>query len=141
MIVADGKRVSIEYTLRFEDEAVIESNVGQEPLEYIQGSHEIVPGVEEALAGVAVGTSQRVTVLPEKGYGLMDPEAFEEVDKQQLPEGVVYHVGAQLVARDEIGNERPLRIHEVREHTVILDLNHPLAGKTLIFDIKVLAIA
>jgi FKBP-type peptidyl-prolyl cis-trans isomerase SlyD len=139
MTVQDGKRVSIEYTLRLEDQSVVESNVGEEPLQFTQGAHEIIPGLEDALAGLTVGDTHQVTVAPEEAYGPIHPDGFQEVDKQQVPEDA-WKVGAQLIARDEVGNERPLRVHEVRDNTIIVDLNHPLAGKTLIFDVKVLAV-
>jgi len=139
MAVQDGKLVSIEYTLRLEDQSVVESNVGQEPLQYMHGAHEIIPGLERELAGLEVGATRHVTVLPEDAYGLIDPENFHEIEKEHVPEGA-WKVGAQLVATDRGGNERRLRVHEVRDHTIVLDLNHPLAGKTLVFDVKVLAI-
>jgi FKBP-type peptidyl-prolyl cis-trans isomerase SlyD len=138
MSVEDGKLVSIEYTLRLDDQSVVESNVGQEPLQYTQGSHEIIPGLEQALAGLNVGDTRQVTVSAEDAYGPVDPEGFHEVDKQVVPEGV--QVGAILVATDPGGEERHLRVHEVRENSIIVDMNHPLAGKTLVFDVKVLAV-
>ncbi len=139
MKVEDGKRVSVEYTLRLDDQSVVESNVGKPPLQYTHGSHEIIPGLEQALSGLAVGDAQQVNVAPEDAYGPVNPEAFHEIDKSRVPEGA-HKVGAQLVARDQEGHERRLRVHEVRDETVVVDLNHPLAGKTLIFDVKVLAV-
>jgi FKBP-type peptidyl-prolyl cis-trans isomerase SlyD len=139
MKIEDGRRVSVEYTLRLEDESVVESNVGKKPLQYTHGAHEIIPGLEQALGGLAVGDAQQVTVAPEDAYGPVDPQAFHEIDKGRVPEGA-HKVGAQLVARDQEGHERHLRVHEVRDNTVVIDVNHPLAGKTLVFDVKVLAI-
>jgi len=139
MRVQDGKLVSIEYTLRLQDEGLVESNVGEAPLQYTHGASEIIPGLEEALNDLGVGEARQVTVPPEKAYGLVDPDAFEEVEKQHVPQGA-WHVGAMLVARDPEGQERHLRVHEVLDDTVIVDFNHPLAGKTLVFDVKVLAV-
>jgi FKBP-type peptidyl-prolyl cis-trans isomerase SlyD len=137
--IENGKHVSIEYTLRLEDQSVVESNVGQEPLEYTHGAQEIIPGLEAGLAGLSAGQTQRVTVAPDDAYGPIHEDAFHEIDKQHVPEGA-WHAGAQLVARDQEGRERPLRVHEVRDNTVVIDANHPLAGKTLIFDVTVLAV-
>jgi FKBP-type peptidyl-prolyl cis-trans isomerase SlyD len=139
MTVQDGKRVSLEYTLRLEDRSVVESNVGRAALHYTHGASEIIPGLEEQLSGLAVGASKSITVPAEHAYGPLDPEGFHEVDKQQVPEEA-WQAGAQLVTHDHSGQERHLRVHEVRANTVVLDINHPLAGKTLVFDIKVLAI-
>jgi FKBP-type peptidyl-prolyl cis-trans isomerase SlyD len=139
MTVQDGKLVSIEYTLRLDDLSVVETNAGEAPLQYTQGAHEIFPGLEQALTGLDVGDSRRVTVPPEEGYGPVDPAGFHEVEKRLVPEEA-WEVGAILLAKDRTGEERPLRVHEVREQTVVVDLNHPLAGKTLIFDVKVLSV-
>jgi FKBP-type peptidyl-prolyl cis-trans isomerase 2 len=139
MGVQDGKRVSLEYTLRLDDETLIESNVGKHAFEYTQGKHEVVPGLESGLAGLEVGDSKRVTVPPEQGYGPIDPASFKEVDKDIVPADA-RNVGAQLKARGQQGRERSVRVHEVRENTVVIDGNHPLAGKTLVFDVKVLAV-
>jgi FKBP-type peptidyl-prolyl cis-trans isomerase SlyD len=139
MSVQDGSLVSLEYTLRLDDLSVVESNVGQEPLQYTQGADQIIPGLERGLAGLAAGDSRRVTVQPEEAYGPVDPDGFQEVEKQLVPQNA-WTVGSRLVATDRDGHERQLRVHEVREHTVIVDMNHPLAGKTLVFDVKVLAL-
>jgi FKBP-type peptidyl-prolyl cis-trans isomerase SlyD len=139
MTVEDGKLVSIEYTLRLDDMSVVETNAGDEPLRYTQGAHEVLPGLEQALTGLNVGDTRRVTVPPEEAYGPVDPKGFHEVEKHLVPESG-REVGAVLLAKDRNGGERPLRVHEVREQTVVVDLNHPLAGKTLIFDVKVLSI-
>ena len=139
MAIEDGSHVSIEYTLRLDDQSLVESNVGQEPLQYTHGANEIIPGLEAALAGLTVGDARQVTVGPEDAYGPVHPDGFHEVEKRRVPEGA-WKVGAILTARDQTGQERPLRVHEVREGTVIVDLNHPLAGKTLVFDVKVLAV-
>jgi FKBP-type peptidyl-prolyl cis-trans isomerase SlyD len=139
MKIEDGRRVSLEYTLRLDDQSVVETNVGKSPLQYTHGSNEIIPGLEQALSGLAVGDAQQVNVAPEDAYGPVKPEAFHEIEKGRVPEDA-HRVGAYLVARDREGHERRLRVHEVRDNTVVVDFNHPLAGKTLIFDVKVVAV-
>jgi FKBP-type peptidyl-prolyl cis-trans isomerase SlyD len=139
MSVQDGKLVSIEYTLRLDDMSVVETNAGEKPLQYTQGAHEVLPGLEQALTGLDVGDTRRVTVPAEQGYGPVDPNGFHEVEKHLVPEGA-REVGTVLLAKGRNGEERCLRVHEVREQTVVVDLNHPLAGKTLIFDVKVLSV-
>src|SRR5215510_1449973 len=136
-VVKDGTVVSLEYTLSGEDGKTIESNKGKDPLKYTQGSHQIVPGLEKELAGMKMGEEKRVKVMPEEGYGPVDPKGFQEFPKEKIPtEGL--KVGAVLMARGPQGQQIPVRVHEIKEKTVVLDLNHPMAGKTLVFDVKVL---
>jgi len=138
-VVEDGRRVSIEFTLSFDDGTEPETNVGAEPIVFQQGAHQILPALETALAGMKVSESRKVTLDPGKGYGERDPSLLQEVDAAQIPEGARV-AGAQLTAEDAEGNQRLVRVHEVRADKVVVDLNHPLAGKTLHFDVKILKI-
>ncbi|MFZ1804344.1 MAG: peptidylprolyl isomerase [Nitrospira sp.] len=140
MTVSSGKRVSLEYTLKLDDQSVVDSNVGGEPLKVTQGKHELVPGLEKALEGMAVGEKKNVTVAPTEAYGTVDPKAFQEVDKKLLPPDTA-KVGTQLEGTTADGRKVFPRISEVKNETVVLDFNHPLAGKTLHFDVKVLEVA
>jgi FKBP-type peptidyl-prolyl cis-trans isomerase SlyD len=135
--VSDGKQVSLEYTLTLDKKTVLESNVGKEPMTYTQGAHEIVPGLEKAMEGLAIGDKKHVEVKPADGYGEVDPKAFQEVKKSQVPEQA-WKVGTQLEAKSPDGQSMFPRVAEVKPDTIVLDFNHPLAGKTLFFDIKVL---
>jgi FKBP-type peptidyl-prolyl cis-trans isomerase SlyD len=137
--VSPGMRVSVEYTLRLEDKTVVETSVGSEPFTYVHGMQPIIPGLEKALAGMKVGESKQVTVPPEEGYGVVNQEAFVEVEKARLPSDA-HHVGAQLQGQDPNGRVVRARVVETKDNTVVLDFNHPLAGKTLYFDVKVLNI-
>jgi FKBP-type peptidyl-prolyl cis-trans isomerase SlyD len=136
-VVKDGSVVSLEYTLLGEDGKTIESNKGKEPLKYVQGSHQIVPGLEKGLEGMKAGEEKRVKVKPEEGYGPVDPKGFQEFPKDKIPSEAL-KVGTMLMASGPRGQQVPVRVHEIKEKTVVLDLNHPMAGKTLVFDIKVL---
>jgi FKBP-type peptidyl-prolyl cis-trans isomerase SlyD len=117
----------------------VESNVGRAAMTYTQGAHEIVPGLEKALEGLAVGDKKRVEVRPADGYGDVDPKAFQEVKKSQIPEQA-WKVGTVLEAKSPDGQSMYPRVAEVKSDTVILDFNHPMAGKTLIYEIKILDI-
>ncbi len=139
MTVSSGTRVSIEYTLRLEDKAVIDTNVGSEPLTYVQGSDQIVPGLQKGLEGMRIGESKQVTIKPEEGYGAVNPKDFVEVKNEQVPQDALT-VGAQLEGRDDSGRPFYARVVEVKKQTVVLDFNHPLAGKTLFFEVKILDI-
>jgi FKBP-type peptidyl-prolyl cis-trans isomerase SlyD len=122
-----------------EDKSVFDTNVGAEPLTYVQGSRQIVPGLEKAMEGMKVGESKQVTVQPEEGYGTVRQEAFLEIEKDKLPPEA-QQVGAQVQGRVESGQIVRARVVEVKDTTVRLDFNHPLAGKTLYFEVKVLNI-
>ncbi len=139
MVVEDGKSVSIEYTLTLDDGSTADSNVGGEPLVYTQGGGEILPGLESALLGMRVTEVKQVKLDAEQAYGPVDPNAYQKVETTVIPEDARY-VGAQLLAEDAAGRQRPVRVHEVTDEQVTLDLNHPLAGRNLIFDVKVLEI-
>lgn len=139
VVIEDGRKVSLEYTLTLDDGTQADSNVGGEPLVYQQGAEQILPALEDELAGMAVNESKQVTLPPEKGYGEVNPELRQSVDADVIPEEA-RHAGAQLVSEDREGHRRLIRVHEVKDDKIVLDLNHPLAGQTLHFDVKVLAI-
>lgn len=137
--IVDGSKVELEYTLIDSDGNDVGSNKGGEPLFFIQGRQEIIPGLEKALYGMRAGEEKKVTVKPAEAYGEVDPNAVEEVPKEQFPDETLT-VGMDVVTLDERGERRTVRIKQLREETVVLDLNHPLAGKTLVFDVKVLSV-
>src|SRR5262249_50777387 len=137
--VTEGKNVSLEYTLTLDDKSVVESNVGKQPLTYTHGTQQIIPGLEKALEGLAVGDTKEVTVAPADAYGEKDPEALQEVQKQLIPPDALV-VGARLQGKAPDGHMVYPRVAEIKDDTVVLDFNHPLAGKTLHFDVKILDI-
>jgi FKBP-type peptidyl-prolyl cis-trans isomerase 2 len=138
-VVEDGKSVSVEYTLTLDDGTKVESNVGGEPLVYTQGSPEVLPALQAALAGMKVDESRRIDLKVEQAYGQVNPQLFQEVAVEMVPADA-REPGTLLMGQDDAGNQRPVRVHEVKADRIVLDLNHPLAGKALHFDVKVLAI-
>ena len=139
LTVSDGKVVSIEYTLMLEDKSVTDSNVGSEPLNYVHGSQDIIPGLELALAGMKVGESKHVVVKPENGYGPVDQEKFLEISKDKIPPDAL-KVGTPLQGKNASGTIVNAWVAEVKDDKVILNFNHRLAGQTLYFDVKVVDI-
>lgn len=139
LVVSKGKHVSLEYTLKLSDKEVVESNVGGEPMTYVHGAEEIVPGLEKALEGMSVGEKKHVAVKPADAYGEVDQKAIQEVKKSQVPEHA-WKVGAELEAKGPEGHSLFPHVTEVKADSVVLDFNHPLAGKTLYFDVKILDI-
>jgi FKBP-type peptidyl-prolyl cis-trans isomerase 2 len=138
-MITDGSRVSIEYTLTIDDGTVADSNVGEDPLVYEQGQREILPALERALLGLAVGDTAKVTLGPDDGYGLVDDALFETVPASVVPENG-RHVGTYLVAQAKTGERRQVRVHEVNGDEIVIDLNHPLAGQTLHFAVRILSV-
>ena len=140
MTVSNGKQVTLEYTLQLDDQSVVDTNVGGKPLKVTQGSHQIIPGVEKQIEGMAPGEKKKFSVAPTEGYGTVDPKAFQEIDKKMVPADA-QKVGMQLEGTTAEGRKVFPRISAVKNDTVVLDFNHPLAGKTLYFDVKVLDVA
>ena len=134
--VQEGSVVTLEYTLSDNSGTLIESTSGKEPLTYIHGAGQIVPGLERELNGLKVGDERKVQVRPEEGYGLPDDKAFQELPKDKVPPEA-QKVGAMLMTQSPDGRMIPIRVHKVTDTTVVVDFNHPLAGKTLHFDIKI----
>jgi FKBP-type peptidyl-prolyl cis-trans isomerase 2 len=139
LVIEDGRKVSIEYTLKLDDGTKADSNVGDEPLIYQQGAQQILPALEQELAGLHVNDTKEVTLPPEQGYGQPDPKFRQEVDAELIPEEARTE-GTTLVSRDPAGNRRIVRVDKVLEDHIVLDLNHPLAGETLHYEVKVLEI-
>ncbi len=137
--IENGSTVQLEYTLTDDGGKVLDSNKGGTPLTYTQGQQQIIPGLEKSLNGMRAGEEKKVTVKPAEGYGDVDPNAITEVPKERIPADALT-VGKELVAQSQSGGRRVVRIKEIKEKTVIIDLNHPLAGKTLLFDVKVLGV-
>jgi FKBP-type peptidyl-prolyl cis-trans isomerase SlyD len=134
--IQEGSLVSIEYTLTDDDGKVIDTNVGKEPLTFIQGAGQIVSGLEKELQGLKPGDQKKVRVKPEDGYGMPSQQAFQEMPRESIP-AEAQKPGVALMAKGPDGRTIPIRIHEVKETTVVVDFNHPLAGKTLNFDVKI----
>ena len=137
--VDQGKKISIEYTLTLGNKEVIDTNVGKDPLTFVQGSHKIIPGLEKALVGMKTGESKKVTVKPEEGYGPVSKEMVKVVDKSKLPPEA-QKVGAPVSASTPEGQVARGKVIKIKDDKATIDFNHPLAGKTLFFNVKILDI-
>ena len=138
--IEKNKVVSIHYTGTLEDGTVFDSSEGKEPLEFIYGIGQIIPGLEEGIEGLKVGDKKKIeNIAPDKAYGPKLDEAMQEVPKTQLPEDLDVQVGMQLAAQGPQG-PIPVVIAEIKDESVVVDFNHPLAGKTLTFEVEVTAI-
>lgn len=138
-MIKNGSVVSFEYTISDENGMFIESNRGKEPVTYTHGQQEIIPGLEKNLSGMEINEEKNVRLPPEEAFGPVDASGFREVPKDNIPAEDL-KVGTTLQVRGRRGEDLDLRVHEIKEQTVVLDFNHPLAGKTLNFGVKVLDI-
>ncbi|MFT7477600.1 MAG: FKBP-type peptidyl-prolyl cis-trans isomerase SlyD [Gammaproteobacteria bacterium] len=138
--IADGKIVTIHYTLTLDDGSQVDSSRDGDPLVYLHGSQSIVPGLETALATKAPGEAVKVKVVPAEGYGDVDPEGEQRMPRTSFPEDLKLEVGMELAAEDDDGHVLPLVIREIGDEDVLIDMNHPLAGKNLNFAVDVLEV-
>lgn len=137
--VMEGQVVSMEYTLRV-DGKVIDSSEGHEPLDYLHGANNIIPGLERELAGLKVGDAKKVVVAAEDGYGPIDEKAFMDVTRAELPDDLPVKPGVEMELTNEDGHPTYARIEHVDGDVIRLNFNHPLAGKELHFDVKVVSL-
>ena len=139
MTIEKGKKVSFDYTLKVDGE-VVDTSKDRGPLEYTHGEGKIIIGLEKEMEGMKVGDEKTVEVKPEEAYGLKDSQAFRDVPKTSLPQGLEPKVDMMLQMQGPGGQALPVRIAEVKDDKIVLDLNHPLAGKTLMFQVKVVEV-
>lgn len=137
-VVKDELVVGLEYTLRVGGEVIDATDASQgEVIQFIQGGKTIIPGLERELYGMRVGESRQIVVSPGDAYGEVDPGAFITLAKSDIPDTIPMQVGTELELRDQSGERLLGRIAEISGDQVRLDFNHPLAGKTLEFEVKV----
>ena len=134
--IKDNLVVTLDYTLIVEDE-ILESTEDGEKIKFIQGMGQIIPGLENALYDMKVGEKKTVVIEPEDAYGDYDPESLEIAQKEEFSEEIPLDVGTFLDLSDDEDNVLSAQIVEEDEDTITLDFNHPLAGKTLTFEITV----
>jgi FKBP-type peptidyl-prolyl cis-trans isomerase SlyD len=139
IVVKDEMVVSMEYTLRVDGEIIERSEQG-EPIQFIQGIGQVVPGLEDALYGMQVGEGKKVTIPPEEGYGEIDEDAVAEIPADDFPDDIPLEPGVGLILKDDEGDEQEAYILDVDDGMVYLSLNHPLAGEELEFEIKVIGL-
>jgi len=136
--VADDLVVSMHYTLTLDDGEVVDSSVKGDPLQFLQGFGQIIPGLEKELYGMAIGDNKKVVVAAVDGYGEIDPDAFQVVPRSIFPEELDLEEGMGLRMRDQASGQLiETYVAEIRADEVLLDFNHPLAGEVLTFDIEI----
>lgn len=139
MQVTRGAVVSFNYTLSDDEGNILDSNENCDPLTYLHGYDNIIPGLEGALEGTAAGYVSQVVVEPADAYGEVDEEAIFEVARDEFPEGVPVEPGMQFVGETPSG-DAPFKVVAVNETGVMVDANHPLAGRRLHFDVEIVEV-
>ncbi|WP_299809332.1 peptidylprolyl isomerase [uncultured Roseibium sp.] len=135
-----GDTVRLHYKGTLDDGSVFDSSEGRDPLEFTVGTGQIIPGLERAIPGMKVGDEKTVKVEAAEAYGPLNPDARQAVPRANMPENVEITVGLQLQAQTETGQMMTVTVVEVSEDEVVLDANHPLAGKDLTFEIQLTSI-
>ena len=136
--VTDGDQVRVNYIGRFADGSIFDSSEGHDPLEFTVGAGEVIVGFDKAVIGLKPGESRKVVVAPEEGYGAHLPEMVAEVERHLIPDHDKLALGSMLEVSLEDGQSLEVQVVEISDDSVVLDGNHPLAGKELHFEIALL---
>jgi len=138
--VEQGDTVHLHYTGTLDDGTTFDSSEGRDPLVFQVGAGQIIPGLDTALPGMAEGEEKKVTVPCEEAYGPVNPGMLQQIPRDNVPENIPVEIGTRLQMKTPEGQAVPVVVTAADAETITLDANHPLAGKDLIFDIKLVAI-
>ncbi len=139
-VVHDGVIVSLAYTLKLANGEIIDYSEVDDPLQYLHGAENIIPGLERELTGLSVGDEKDVEIAPGDAYGEYDPEEVEVVERTMLPKDLPLKLGMVLAISDDEGNISEAVVRAMSAKDVTLDFNHPLAGQKLFFSVQVLGV-
>lgn len=135
-----SQTVRIHYTGRFTNGEVFDSSADRDPLEFTLGAGHVIPGMDNAVTGMAVGDKKTVQIEPAEGYGDRDERLIQQIPKDALPDNVDPEVGMHLQSQTPDGQMMQLVVTAVDDETFTVDANHPLAGQVLEFDIELVGI-
>ena len=138
--VKNGDVVKVHYTGKVQDGEQFDSSVAKEPLQFTVGAGQMIKGFDTGVVGMKVGDKKVVVISAEEGYGERSEEAMIEFPKENVPAEMNLEVGLSLTLQDQEGRPFPVTVTEIREDAVVLDANHFLAGKTLVFDIEMVEV-
>ena len=139
-IVKNGDLVAVHYSGRLTSGELFDSSEGREPLEFTVGAGQMIAGFDSGVLGMTIGDKKTINILPEDGYGPWEEENTIAFPKENFPADMPIEKGMQLTMRTQEGQPFPVIVHDIHEETVILDANHMLAGKELVFDIEMVSI-
>ncbi|MDU8925974.1 peptidylprolyl isomerase [Alisedimentitalea sp. MJ-SS2] len=138
--VKQGDTVQIHYTGTLDDGSVFDSSEGRDPLEFTFGQGQVIPGLEVGMEGMSVGDKREIKAPADQAYGPVFEEARQSVPRTELPDEIPMEIGTQVHAQNQEGQVMTLTIFEISETHVVLDANHPLAGKDLTFAVELVSI-
>jgi FKBP-type peptidyl-prolyl cis-trans isomerase 2 len=138
--VKENSTVKVNYTCKLSDGQIFDSSEGKEPLEFTLGQGQLITGFEKGIIDMKLNEKKTITIAKEEAYGEINADLKQEVKITDLPQDIAPEVGMGLVSKSPDGQEMNLRVVEVREDSIVIDGNHPLAGKDLVFDVEVVAI-
>ena len=138
--VKQNDTVRVHYTGKLATGEVFDSSLEREPLEVALGQGSLIPGFEKGLIDMEVAEKKTIEIPMDEAYGDVQKELVQEIRKEQLPAEITPEIGMGLVAKGEDGSERQLRITEVRDASIVVDANHPLAGQDLVFELELVEI-
>ncbi len=137
-MIEKGKKVKVHYTGLLENGTQFDSSIGREPLEFTVGQAQLIRGFEDGVVDMVVGETKTINITPKDGYGDVNPNLILTISKSNVPEDI--EVGAQLQAEGQMGQPVVFVVREVNEDTVVMDGNHPLSGKNLIFNVELIEV-
>ena len=138
--VKENNTVKVNYTGKLANGQVFDTSEGREPLEFTLGQGQLIPGFEKGVIDMKLNEKKTITIANEEAYGEVNKDLIQEVKKTELPQDMTPEVGMGLVSKSPDGREVNLMVTEVKEDSIVVDANHPLAGKELIFDLEVVDI-
>ena len=138
--VKNGDTVRIHYTGTLTDGSVFDNSEGRDPLEFTAGAGQVIPGMDEEMAGMKVGEKKTLNIPCDKAYGPLNPAGRQSIPREGIPDDIPLEIGTQLQMQSPDGQVLPVTVVEVDEATVTLDANHPLAGKDLTFEIELVSV-
>lgn len=133
-------KVKVHYTGKLTSGEQFDSSEGREPLEFTLGAGQMIPGFDEAVEGMELNEKKTITLSPDQAYGPVHDQLINEVDRNQLPPDMQPEVGQTLMASSPDGRQTRVQVTEVKDKSITIDANHPLAGKELVFDIELVEI-
>ncbi len=135
-----GDHVAVHYTGKLTTGEQFDSSVGREPLAFTVGAGQMIKGFDDAIPGMEVGEKKTITISPKEAYGEKNKDAIIEFPKANIPPDMKLSVGMKLQLQDESGRPFPVVVEEIKDDVIVLDANHELAGKELVFDIELVEV-
>ncbi len=140
-VVAKGSKVSVNYTGKFDDGTVFDSSEGKEPISFTVGGGQVIKGFDDAVVGMKKGEAKKITITPQEGYGDRDEKLKQQVPRTVFPQEMKLEKGMGFSFKTPDGQVIHATITDANSEAVTVDMNHPLAGKNLVFELKVVDIS